>query len=94
MRQWDTKRQFKPRYKLVAEIIFMGWLTAIRRIEWHCWVDDIKGVIEPPLVLSIALLMLLSSPITFPVACAFEYAYVRRRRLRYLRANRRADADV
>lgn len=98
MRQWDTKKQFKPRYGLVAKVVFLGIWIALSQGDWRCtfrqlgvvlWelVKDIGNVL-----LGVALLVL--SPITFPLFCLVEAKQTRRRRLDYLRRERAADEDI
>lgn len=98
MRQWDTKKAFKPRYALVASIVFLGWLKAFTHPSWkrlfgELWAG-LFGITAALFGIVLGFLLLALSPIAFPALCLFEVKNTRRRRLQYLRANRRADEDV
>lgn len=98
MRQWDTKKQFKPRYGMVAGIVFLGILKAFQYPDWRytlqdlgraCWRlwGHLGGIV-------LAILLLVLSPVTFPLLCLVEFSSTRRARLDYLRSNRQADEDI
>lgn len=100
MRQWDTKKRFEPRYRLVAQMVFLGWLMAIAgpntnwRYAWREFCDGLLGLGVNILGLLLGIVLLVLSPIAFPVLCVFERRTARRRRLKYLRVNRKADEDI
>lgn len=89
MRQWDTKRQFKPRYGAVFKGFLLAWvkplanLAKLVSISLHCLAD-----------LALGLLLLILSPVMLPVFLIAERRLTRRRRLDYLIAQRLADKDV
>lgn len=89
MRQWDTKRQFKPRYGAVFKGFLLAWVKPLANlyklvsISLHCMTD-----------LALGLLILILSPVMLPIFLIAERRLTRRRRLDYLIAQRLADKDV
>lgn len=89
MRQWDTKRQFKPRYGAVFRGFLLAWvkpsanLAKSVSLSLHCIAD-----------LALGLLLLILSPVMLPVFLIAEKRLTRRRRLDYLIAQRLADKDI
>lgn len=98
MRQWDTKKQFKPRYQLVARVVFLGIWVWLSEEDWPGALRDIgDGLLQLAkhlLTLLFAVMLLIASPVTFPLCCVLERGAAKRRRLAWLRANRRADEDI
>ncbi len=98
MRQWDTKKQFKPRYAEVAGVVFLGWWFVIRSTEWkreaRWFVDGVLSLLTPISLVLCGLVFLVLSPIAFPVMCLIEKLSQRSRRLDHIRRNRAADRDI
>lgn len=98
MRQWDIKKEFKPDYRWVAGIVFFGWLRAIKEGSWSqicsdAW--DVAARLSLDLLgVVLGIVLLLTSPVSFPVFCLIHRQTRRKERLRYIRRNRKADADI
>lgn len=98
MRQWDTKKEFKPRYDLVAELVFLSWWRMLSKHQWGYAVEalwlGLRAIMIPITGLVFSVVLLAGSPVIFPVFCLLERLLLRKRRLMYLRENRAADADI
>lgn len=98
MRQWDTKKQFEPDYRWVAKMVFLGWVRAATEPQWRQIVNDLWGALRQLLfallVIALAVVLLLTSPLSFPLLCLAHRMTRRRQRLNYIRRNRAADADI
>ncbi len=97
-RQWDTKKQFEPDYCGVAKIVFLGWLKAATYPAWgrivrDLW-DALVQLLDAVFGIMLALVLLISSPLSFPLLCLAHRMTRRRKRLNYIRRNRAADADI
>ena len=98
MRQWDTKKQFKPDYKHVARLVFLGLVQAFTQPNWSYTFSEIwsglSRLISHLMGILLAIVLLVLSPITFPLLCLVVKMRTRARRLEYLRRNRAADEDL
>lgn len=98
MRQWDTKKQFKPDYRRVAKVVFLGWLSAARQPNWRWHLGELwsglSGLTAGVLGVAFGAVLLASSPVSFPLLCLAHRMTRRRERLSYIRRNRKADADL
>jgi len=98
MRQWDTKKHFRPRYAFVAKLVFAGLWIAVTQPNWRYAVSTfLEGCRELSLHVfgvALAVILLVTSPIAFPVLCLAEFLTARKRRLAYLKRNRACDEDI
>lgn len=97
-RQWDTKRQFKADYKNIANLVFFGWAVALRNTEWRWALSHlgwgVSALLRGLTGAVLGLVFLVTSPVSFPLACAVAKMNERRQRLDYLRRQRAADEDI
>jgi len=97
-RQWDTKREFKPDYRKVAGGVFLGWWRVLTVKDWaytfRSMGEDIVTLARLICLLIAALLMLVLSPVVFPLWCFLERRLQRRNRLYWIKRNRAADEDI
>lgn len=97
-RQWDTKKKFEPDYRGVAKLVFLGWLRALGDPDYRAIASELVDVMwrigEALLGIALGVLLLITSPLSFPVICLIHKRSLRAKRLRYIRNNRAADADI
>lgn len=89
MRQWDTKRQFKPQYARACGAILLG--------PWRSFKNGVPSYLEAAQSLSdlcLSVAIFICSPVILPVCLFIESRLARSRRLAYLRSNRAADEDI
>ncbi|MBI6558099.1 hypothetical protein YA0868_01925 [Pseudomonas syringae] len=89
MRQWDTKRQFKPRYGAVFKGFLLAWVKPLANLA-----KSISLSLHSLADLLLGILLLVLSPVMLPVFLIAEKRLTRRRRLDYLIAQRLADKDI
>jgi hypothetical protein len=98
MRQWDTKKQFKPRYGYVAKVVFLGvWIALSEQYWWGAFCALWDAVVRLSKMIGNVLLgviLLITSPVMFPIFLLTEVGRAKRQRLAYLRRNRAADEDI
>jgi hypothetical protein len=94
-RPWDTKKKFEPDYRGVARLVFLGWLRALGDPNYRSIASELADVIwrigEALLGIALGVLLLITSPLSFPLICVIHKRSLRAKRLRYLKQNRRAD---
>lgn len=97
-RQWDTTKKFEPDYRGIAKLVFMGWLRALGEPNWRFIGSElahVAGRIGGALAgITLGLVLLITSPLSFPILCLIHKRTRRLERLHYIRRNRRADADI
>ena len=97
-RQWDTKKKFETDYRWIAKLVFLGWLRAFGEPNWRHIGSELADVMwrigEALLGITLGLLLLLTSPLSFPLLCLLHKRTRRAERLRYIRRNRAADRDI
>ena len=97
-RQWDTNKRFEPDYRGVAKLVFLGWLRAFGEPNWRYIGSELADVLrrigEALLGISLGFALLVTSPLAFPLLCLIHKRTRRAARLRYIRRNRQADADI
>ena len=97
-RQWDTKKKFEPDYRGVARLVFLGWLRALSEPNYRSigseLVDVMLRIGEALLGIALGVLLLITSPLSFPAICLIHKRSLRAKRLRHIQQNRQADADI
>ena len=97
-RQWDTKKKFEPDYRSIAKLVFFGWLRAFGEPNWRYigseLADVMRRIAEALLGITLGLVLLATSPLSFPLLCLFHKRARRAERLRYIKRNRAADRDI
>jgi hypothetical protein len=97
-RQWDTNKRFEPDYRGIAELVFLGWLRALKEPNWRYIGSEITHVAcritEALLGITLGLVLLITCPLSFPLMCIAHKRTRRAARLRYIRRNRKADRDI
>ena len=86
----------EPNYRGLAKLVFLGWLQAIREPSWgqmacELW-DAIRNLAAGLLEVAFGFLLLLTSPISYPLLCLLHRKAVQRKRFRQLR-NRAAEEN-
>lgn len=97
-RQWDTKKEFKPNYKHLARVCFLGIFDACRQPDWRYAFSSLGFALWRMAghlgnILAAAVILFVS-PVLFPVLCLTLGGLNRRARLNYIRRNRAADEDI
>lgn len=97
-RQWDTKKQFKPNYRHLARVCFLGVFDACRQPDWRYALSSLGAalwrLVDHLFNIALAVFVLAVSPVLFPVLCLVLGGLNRRARLDYLRRNRAMDEDI
>jgi len=98
MRQWDTKKEFKPDYRSCAKLVFLGWLQAARYTQWRwhlrqLW-EAFCGLVTGVAGVAFGISLLALSPAALPLLCLVHKRTRRLQRLRYIRRNRKVDACI
>lgn len=97
-RQWDTKKKFEPDYRGIARLVFLGWLRAFGEPNWRYIGSELADVMrrigEALLGIALGFVLLITSPLSFPLLCLAHKRAIRAKRLRYIRRNRAADRDI
>lgn len=98
MRQWDTKEQFKPDYRGCVRMVLLGWYDDARSRRWRWYLSELWGGLYGLggglLTVAAGLVIAMLAPVTVPLLLLAHGRSVRRRRLNYIRRNRKADADI
>ena len=98
MRQWDTKKQFKPDYKAITLFVFFGLYLTLRKFDWRTLWFDLRDAFTGLTALAISVmlpvLLLATFPLSLPLMLFLAWKAQRVNRLHYLRSNRKADEDI
>lgn len=97
-RQWDSKKEFKPDYKHLARVCFLGIFDACRHPDWRYAFSSLGSALWRMAghfgnILA-AVVILALSPVLFPLLCLTLGGLARRARRDYLKYNRAADEDI